>query len=207
MISYGANLPGGIFLPILTLGALIGALYGTVLNQLFGIDTDLIKDFAIFAMAGYFTAIGKAPLTAIILVTEMVGNITHLMPLAVCSLTAYVINDLLGGNPIYESLLERLVKGHLPSITGNKTIIEFPVAAESTLDGTMVRDFNWPKEMLLVSIRRGSNEMITHGDTVMKVGDLLMILTDEGYTKKIKTLISQRSHPAIAKKQEKAIRE
>ncbi|MEG2643856.1 MAG: ClC family H(+)/Cl(-) exchange transporter [Enterococcus sp.] len=207
MISYGANLPGGIFLPILTLGALIGALYGTVLNQLFGIDTDLIKDFAIFAMAGYFTAIGKAPLTAIILVTEMVGNITHLMPLAVCSLTAYVINDLLGGNPIYESLLERLVKGHLPSITGNKTIIEFPVAAESTLDGTMVRDFNWPKEMLLVSIRRGSNEMITHGDTVMKVGDLLMILTDEGYTKKIKTLISQRSHPAIAKKQEKATRE
>ena len=34
-------------------------------------------------MAGYFTAIGKAPLTAIILVTEMVGNFSHLMSLGV----------------------------------------------------------------------------------------------------------------------------
>ncbi|MEG0372492.1 MAG: ClC family H(+)/Cl(-) exchange transporter [Enterococcus sp.] len=206
MVSYGANLPGGIFLPILTLGALIGAIYGTILQQWFGLDSHFIRDFAIFAMAGYFTAIGKAPLTAIILVTEMVGNITHLMPLAVCSLTAYVINDLLGGNPIYESLLERLVKGYLPSITGNKTIIEFPVTAESTLGGTMVRDFNWPKEMLLISIRRGSSEILTHGDTVMKVGDLLMILTDEGYTQKIKTSIRERSHAAVAKKQDKSIR-
>ncbi|MGL9728470.1 ClC family H(+)/Cl(-) exchange transporter [Enterococcus sp. DIV0756] len=205
MVSYGANLPGGIFLPILTLGALIGGIYGTILHQSFGMNSMLIRDFVIFAMAGYFTAIGKAPLTAIILVTEMVGNITHLMPLAVCSLTAYVINDLLGGNPIYESLLERLLKGHIPNITGNKTIIEIPVTAESTLDGTMVRDFNWPTEMLLISIRRGSSEILTHGDTVMKVGDLLMILTDEGYTQKIKRQIRERSDAAIAKKQDKAI--
>ena len=114
---------------------------------------------------------------------------------------------MLGGNPIYESLLERLLNGHLPSITGNKTIIEFPVTAESTLDGTMVRDFNWPKEMLLISIRRGSSEILTHGDTVMKVGDLLMILTDEGYTKKIKTQIRERSDAAIAKIQDKKIKD
>ena len=36
-----------------------------------------------FSMAGYFAGIGKAPFTAILLVTEMVGNLTHLMPLAV----------------------------------------------------------------------------------------------------------------------------
>lgn len=207
MISYGANLPGGIFLPILTLGGLIGAIYGTLLHQWFGLDAELIRDFVIFGMAGYFTAIGKAPLTAIILVTEMVGNITHLMPLALCSLAAYLVNDLLGGNPIYESLLERLVGKSVSSITGNKTIVEFPVTAESTLDGMMVRDFNWPKEMLLVSIRRGSTEIITHGDTVMKVGDLLMILTDEGSTKKVKELIHTRSDAAIAKKQDKKIQE
>ena len=114
---------------------------------------------------------------------------------------------MLGGNPIYESLLERLLKGHIPNITGNKTIIEFPVTAESTLDGTMVRDFNWPKEMLLISIRRGSAEILTHGDTIMKVGDLLMILTDEGYTQKIKVQIRERSDAAIAKKQDKAIKD
>ena len=44
-------------------------------------DPIYIKDFVVIAMAGYFTAIGKAPLTAIILVTEMVGSLNHLMPL------------------------------------------------------------------------------------------------------------------------------
>ncbi|MFP9210046.1 chloride channel protein, partial [Enterococcus faecalis] len=75
----------------------------------FGMDPIYIKDFVVIAMAGYFTAIGKAPLTAIILVTEMVGSLNHLMPLGLAALVAYIVNDLLGGNPIYESLLERLL--------------------------------------------------------------------------------------------------
>ena len=81
MVSYGSNLPGGIFLPILTLGAIIGTLYGSLLVQYVGMDPIFVKNFLIFSMVGYFTAIGKAPLTAIILVTEMVGNFSHLMSL------------------------------------------------------------------------------------------------------------------------------
>ena len=38
MVSYGSNLPGGIFLPILTLGAIIGTLYGSLLVQYVGMD-------------------------------------------------------------------------------------------------------------------------------------------------------------------------
>ena len=49
----------GIFLPILTLGALIGAIFGTFLAQSIGLDPIYIKNFVIVAMAGYFTAIGK----------------------------------------------------------------------------------------------------------------------------------------------------
>ncbi|MEO1770868.1 ClC family H(+)/Cl(-) exchange transporter [Candidatus Enterococcus ferrettii] len=193
MISYGGNLPGGIFLPILTLGAILGGLYGTVLNNYLGMDSMYIRSFVIFAMAAYFTAIGKAPLTAIILVTEMVGNITHLMPLAVCSLTAYLMNDLLGGNPIYESLLEKLLKHHFVSISGIKTVIEYPVTVESKLDGVMIRDFQWPEDMLLISIRRGSSEILTHGDTVMKAGDQLIILTAEDHVPLVKRMIRKTS--------------
>ncbi|GCF94500.1 ATP synthase F0 subunit A [Enterococcus florum] len=197
MISYGGNLPGGIFLPILTLGALLGGLYGTLLHSQFGMDSQFIRDFVVFSMAAYFTAIGKAPLTAIILVSEMVGSFMHLMPLAVCSLTAYIVNDFLGGDPIYESLLERLIKHPINSIDGSKTIIEYPVTVESALDGRMVRDVYWPKEMLLISIRRGSSEILTHGDTVMRAGDQLIILTDAQHAKQIKQHIRAASQTYI----------
>ncbi len=190
MISYGAGLPGGIFLPILTLGALIGAIFGSFLAQSIGLDPIYIKNFVIVAMAGYFTAIGKAPLTAIILVTEMVGSINHLMPLGLVSLVAYIVVDGLGGHPIYESLLEKMHKEPAVNIRGTKTVIEYPVTAESSFDGMAVRDFPWPENMLLISIRRGENEILTRGDTIMKVGDALLILTDSNSVSEVKKKIS-----------------
>ncbi len=193
MVSYGASLPGGIFLPILTLGALIGCFYGTLLVHLTGMNPIYVKDFIVIAMAGYFTAIGKAPLTAIILVTEMVGSLNHLMPLGVASLFAYIVNDLLGGNPIYESLLERLIQQQKQPILIGKTTFEFPITADSSLDGRMVRDFNWPKHMLLVSIIRGNKEILTHGDTIMNIGDILVILTDEQHLSDVRKTIRERS--------------
>lgn len=45
MVSYGSNLPGGIFLPILTLGAIIGTLYGSLLVQYVGMDPIFVKTF------------------------------------------------------------------------------------------------------------------------------------------------------------------
>ena len=176
MVSYGSNLPGGIFLPILTLGAIIGTLYGSLLVQYVGMDPIFVKNFLIFSMAGYFTAIGKAPLTAITLVS-------------------YITIDSLGGKPIYESLLERLVPSKVSNIRGHKTIIELPITAESSLDDTMVRDFVWPKQMLLTSIRRGESEILTHGDTVMHVGDVLIILTDEKLAYQVKKEIYQKTLP------------
>jgi len=108
MLSYGGNLPGGIFLPILTLGAILGAIYGNITVNLTGMDADYIRNFIVFAMAGYFTSIGKAPLTAIILVAEMVGSVNQMMPLAVVSFSAFIVADLAGARPVYEALLDRM---------------------------------------------------------------------------------------------------
>ncbi|MGX7195730.1 chloride channel protein [Enterococcus olivae] len=192
MVSYGSNLPGGIFLPILSLGAILGTLYGVVLSQSFGVDEGLIKNFLVFAMAGYFAAIGKAPLTAMVLVTEMIGSMSHLMSIGIVVLVSYIVVDSLGGKPIYETLLERIVQPNFGDITGKKTIIEFPVAPGSAFDECMVRDIEWPREMLLTSIRRGAAELLTHGDTVILGGDVLIILTDQGISQKVKNHLSKQ---------------
>ncbi|MGC3648787.1 ClC family H(+)/Cl(-) exchange transporter, partial [Enterococcus faecium] len=80
----------------------------------------------------------------------------------------YLVYVLVGGNPFYESLLERqLGNTQTASLKGARTTFDLPVTAESSLDGLMVRDFNWPKNMLLLSIRRGNQEILTHGDTCL----------------------------------------
>lgn len=177
MISYGSGLPGGIFLPILSLGALIGAIYGLVMVQLGWLAPNYVINLVIFSMGGYFAGIGKAPFTAILLVTEMVGSLTHLMPLAILSLVAYIVVDLMGGAPIYESLRQRLI-GHCPPQTeGYTDRLEIPVFAGTALEDRQVRELDWPEASLLIAIRRGETELIPHGDTLIRAGDTLVILT------------------------------
>ncbi len=110
MLSYGSSLPGGIFLPILTLGALLGAIYWKILADIGLLTPALLTNCIVYAMAGYFAGISKAPFTAILLVTEMVGSLEHLMPLALVTLSAYAVCDILHGRPIYEAMLDNLVR-------------------------------------------------------------------------------------------------
>ncbi|MBA1392348.1 ClC family H(+)/Cl(-) exchange transporter, partial [Lactobacillus sp. XV13L] len=100
IISYDSGLPSGIFLPVLTQGALIGASYGLIMVQLHLLPARLVINLIIFAMAGYFAAVIRAPFTAIMLITEMVGSLLHLMPLAVVAVVALLVDELLGGEPI-----------------------------------------------------------------------------------------------------------
>ncbi|HWT27386.1 MAG TPA: ClC family H(+)/Cl(-) exchange transporter, partial [Mobilitalea sp.] len=135
MASFGSGAPGGIFLPLLSIGALIGSAYGTILVGLFHLNSSYIINFMILAMAGYFAAVVRAPITGIILITEMTGSFYHLLSLSLVSIIAYIIADLLGSKPIYESLLERILRRQGDStMKGNnkhKAILEFAVCMGS----------------------------------------------------------------------------
>lgn len=182
MISYGSGAPGGIFLPMLVIGALIGNIYGNVLTDLFNLDGEYVRNLIILAMAGYFTAIVRSPITGSILITEMTGSFSHLLSVAVVSIVAYTTADMLGSKPIYESLLNRLLdKGSGKFIGDSKTkvIIETAVCMGSILEGKRIKELKWPSDCLLVAIKRGENEIIPKGDTQIYAGDYLITLANE----------------------------
>jgi H+/Cl- antiporter ClcA len=183
MASYGSGAPGGIFLPLLAIGALIGALYGMLLVNIVNLDSMYINNFIILAMAGYFTAVVRAPITGTILITEMTGNFTHLLSLAIVSVVAYIVADILASKPIYESLLEKFLHNAGEKISfgnkKNKHLLEFSVCMGCHLDGKQVKDVKWPPNCLLVAVKRGEEEILPRGDTVIFPGDYLIVLTNE----------------------------
>ncbi|KRL89176.1 CPA2 family monovalent cation proton (H+) antiporter-2 [Lactobacillus kalixensis DSM 16043] len=109
MLSYGSSVPGGIFMPILVLGTLLGVFFANSLIQCNLISSTYFPHIVIISMAAYFGAIEKAPFTAIILVTEMVGTVEQVLPMVITTFVAYYVLDLIGGRPIYEAL--RIQKG------------------------------------------------------------------------------------------------
>ncbi|RYU60912.1 H(+)/Cl(-) exchange transporter ClcA [Methylolobus aquaticus] len=105
--SYGTGVAGGIFSPILVLGALSGLGLGDAANIWFtGADADP-RVFAVVGMAAYFTGVVRAPLTGIVLIIEMTGNYGLVLPLFAACFAALMTADALHDLPIYEALLER----------------------------------------------------------------------------------------------------
>ena len=107
MICFGSGVPGGIFLPMLVLGAAGGAVLAKLLVLAGLLPAMYYADIIVFGMAAYFSAVVKSPVTGSILILEMTGSFQHMLALLVVSLTAYVISDLTGGRPVYDELLDR----------------------------------------------------------------------------------------------------
>jgi len=108
--SYAAGAPGGLFAPMLLLGACFGALFGEVLNHFLPSLGITSVACAVVGMATLFTACVRAPLTGIVLAVEMTGRGDLTVALLGASLVAMVVTTLLGSEPIYETLKRRMIE-------------------------------------------------------------------------------------------------
>ena len=195
--SFGSGSPGGIFLPLLVLGAVTGGLFSRLLG-LAGLDQSYITAFVVTGMAGYFAAIVRAPVTGVVLITEMTGDFTTLLPLVLTSLIAYLVAESLGTKPIYTQLLERIMgkspsgrasAGRRASLRDRKTVIDAEVDVGSHMDGRNVAEFGLPLGTLIVSVVRDGIEIIPDGHTILRAGDELEILTRENDLADVETII------------------
>lgn len=183
MISFGSGAPGGIFLPLLVMGAIIGSIYYNAALLVSPSLSGLVGNFIILGMAGYFSAIVRAPITGIILISEMTGSFSHLLTLSMVSLAAYLVPDMVHCAPVYDQLLHRLLAKQSSdkkvTLTGEKVLVEGMIYHGSAAEGKKVSAIAWPRTSLVVSLMRGEAEFVPRGDTVLRAGDKIVVLCDE----------------------------
>lgn len=154
MGSYSTGAPGGIFAPLLVLGALIGLAIGQVAHLLFPTVVIQPEVFAVVGMAAYFAAIVRAPLTGVVLILEMTGNYWQLLPLMTACFCAYLVAENLGDLPIYERLLERdLTRSGITTHVEQPLVVEVEVEPGSPFAGKTVRELGLPAGCILVACR------------------------------------------------------
>ncbi len=110
MISYSTGAPGGIFAPLLLIGALGGSLFGYMMLMIYPAISFNFSVWGVLGMAGCFSAIVRAPITGIILILEMTNEYYLLLPLMIVSIMSYSIPEFFKEPPIYEALLDRDLK-------------------------------------------------------------------------------------------------
>lgn len=108
-LSYSAAVPGGLFAPLLALGALSGIVFSTCFGALWPDNTSsLAIPLALVGMTAFFASTVRAPLTGIAIVMEMTATTSVALPMITATVAAIVTATVLRSTPIYDSLRNRM---------------------------------------------------------------------------------------------------
>lgn len=110
IVSFGSGAPGGIFSPTMALGAIIGVLFGFIIQYVFPSYDINLSSYTILAMAGLFAATIRAPLTGIVIIMEMTNSYVLILPLILTCVSATFMAQTLGSSPLYSAILQITLK-------------------------------------------------------------------------------------------------
>lgn len=175
LASYVTGVPGGLFGPLLSLGALLGSLCGQGLAPI-SVWSPAPEVLATVGMAGVLAGSVRAPLTGVVLIVEMTGRYHLLYALLLASWAAYSLAEFLGNEPIYEALLRRDLKK--PGAPGEHEarVLEVLVEPSSELEHQSVERFTASLDLLVALIERDGEQLVPHGGTRVEAGDLLTVM-------------------------------
>lgn len=180
-ISYASGAPGGIFAPMLLMGAIVGTLSTRLFSSVFPSLSSDTTAFQIMGMAALFTGSVRAPLTSIVLIVELTGNYQQLLAIGVVCLVADLTAAALRGSPIYEQLLQADMRkfrgqgGRIADVSEPRSIY-LGIQRGSFLEGKSICEAGLPHGCLVVAIERGGREVLPEAHLVLASGDHVTIV-------------------------------
>ena len=175
LFSYASGAPGGIFLPMLAIGALIGALAQELL-PIFGIEGNYLANYILLGMAAFFVAVVRAPITGAVLITEMAGSLGHFPAFILVSVIAALVAGLLGSKPIYDSLLEQIGPAHIHTKESVPITLHVPLMEGCEVNSCADVVAALPEGCILAAILHGDEKLFPDPCEEVHPGDELQIL-------------------------------
>ncbi len=174
-LNVASGIPCGIFIPIIAMGACVGG----GLNGLWvylGMNAQYCDLMVMICIAALFTAIVRAPLTAIVMICEFTGSFAPLLPAIIGVAIGYIIGEIFRTDGIYEELLELHEKESGVRERAVREVYTIIVAKGALAEKRSVRDILWPSGARLTEIHRGEEVILPDGETELKAGDTLVIV-------------------------------
>ena len=172
VINMGAGVPCGAFIPMLAIGAGLGALLALLCGEM-GMDAAYADALVIICMAAFFTAVVKAPLTGVVMTVELTWNFAFLLPAVLGVAAGYLVGMLFGTKPVYDRLLDEMLSSAPAGV--HAYVLRLRVGEETLAAGRAVRDVLLPPDVRITRIERGEVRILPDGNTVLAAGDVLTV--------------------------------
>lgn len=106
-LTIGIGGSGGVFAPSLFIGAMLGTAFGDLSAQLLPGITGPIGAYGLIGMGAVFAGAARAPITAVIIMFELTGEYSIILPLMAAIVVATIVSRRLTGDTIYTLKLRR----------------------------------------------------------------------------------------------------
>ena len=159
VLNYATGGSGGLFSPTLFLGGMLGGLVGTGLAAIahlgdwipaFPADPKVIGGCVLLGMGAMFASVVRCPFTSLIIIFEMTGNYSLILPLMGGNIIAWQIARHLQPVSLYNALLlqDGITLRKLPGYRGAQDYRKLPVQAIMTHDVFTLRADEFPLDAL-----------------------------------------------------------
>lgn len=178
LLCSSCEVTGGMFIPLLCLGALSGGLIGKVF-LLCGMNGQFYGTIVVITMCAFLGSILKAPITAVVLIVELVGGVNSLLLSIISIVVAYLVTELFHTKPFYDEGLEELVDSRRAGKEVKKVEIELTVKEGAYAVGKVLRDILLPTTVVAVVHKdavEGEHDLklYSRNERIIAPGDVLV---------------------------------
>jgi CIC family chloride channel protein len=106
-LTIGIGGSGGVFAPALFIGAMLGAAFGDIAHAVIPQMTGPVGAYALVGMGAVFAGAARAPITAVLIMFELTGEYTIILPLMLAIVVASGVSHWLSRDTIYTLKLRR----------------------------------------------------------------------------------------------------
>src|ERR1700722_17292534 len=114
-LSFVSGTPGGMFAPVLFIGAMIGGAIGGLEHHFFPQIGASVAPFALVGMGTFFAGFLRVPITSVFMVVETSGSYSIVLPVMISNTIAYLISRKYQDAALFD-LLVKQIRLELPSM-------------------------------------------------------------------------------------------
>lgn len=177
LLANSNSITGGIFLPIMAIGAVFAALIGKGALAL-GLGSDYYTVILVLGITACISAMMKMPLTAIMFAIEALSCTGNLLYVIVVSTVAFMMTEVFEAKSINDSVLENRLEKLNEGKTAKVIDTFVTVKADSFAIGKQIRDIFWPANLFVLSLKHSEThgaEVDEHGGKAIREGDVLHV--------------------------------
>lgn len=172
------GITGGIFLPLLSLGAVLASAVGQILSHLFGLGEPYYVLILVLGITGCISGMMKMPLTAIVFAVEALACYENILYVVIVAVTAFIITEIFEVHSINDTVLEDRV--HAQNKGKEFRVIDTFVTVQpgAFAVGKQIRDIFWPQNLFVLSVQHGKKhgaEVDEHGGKEIREADILHV--------------------------------